>query len=267
MKYKKLINMESYASNSWVSSDALERYLNQLLEVDKFQDYCPNGMQVQGRTRIRKLAVAVTASLSVIESAHTWGADALLVHHGFFWKNEALSITGLKYQRLSCLIKHQINLFVYHIPLDAHAFYGNNKQFANVLGFHNARPDLGDLNRLGWIGTLPGGLSLIDLEQRITQRLRRSPLILGEKNGFIEKIAWCTGAAQGLFEDAINCGVDAYLTGEVSEANFYLANEAGVPFLSCGHHATERYGVQALAKHLCEKFGLEVQFIDAANPI
>lgn len=253
--------------NNCIKADELELYLNKLLQIDRYQDYCPNGRQIEGCDQVYKLAVGVTASLSLIEAAIEWGANAILVHHGFFWKNEDPLIKGVKYRRIRALINHQINLFAYHIPLDVHEIYGNNKQLGNILGFENSYAAFGGQSKLGWLGVLSGGLSLTVLKKRVTRCLGRKPIVLGKREEDIKKVAWCTGAAQNFFEEAINYGAEAYLTGEVSETSFHLAMETGIPFFSCGHHATERYGVQALGNHLRKEFGIDVCFIDSPNPI
>lgn len=261
-----LVNLENQTKHG-VNVEELELYLNRLLAVDQFADHCPNGKQVAGCDHIYRLAVGVTACLSVIQAAQAWGADALLTHHGFFWKNEPLSITGFKYHRLRLLMQHKMNLFVYHLPLDAHKLYGNNKKFADMLSLQDSQPTFGSKAKLGWCGILPNALSLSDLKQKIHQCLGRIPFSLGEAERSLKTVALCTGAGQNFFEEAINCGADVYLTGEISEEVFHLVHESGVPFLSCGHHATERCGVQALAEHLKEKFPIEVCFFDVPNPI
>lgn len=240
-------------------------YLKRLLAVDGFQDYCPNGLQVEGRQQIHKLATGVTASLALLEAALAWGADAVLVHHGFFWKNEALPITGWKYRRLRLLLAHDINLLAYHLPLDAHPELGNNAQLGARLGWM-ADGHFG-ANALGWLATLPTPVTVAEITAQVGQRLGRPPLVLGEAQQKVSRVAWCTGAAQGLFNAAIEAGADLYLSGEVSESTTHLARESGVAYLAAGHHATERYGVQALGAHLAREFKLEHFFIDIDNPV
>lgn len=243
----------------------LELYLNGLLEISRFRDYCPNGLQVEGRRKVEKIATGVTASVALLEAAIDWGADAVLVHHGYFWKNEAPQITGQKHQRLRLLIQHDINLLAYHLPLDIHPELGNNAQFGARMGWL-ADARFGD-NNLGFIATLPMPMSLSHLAAQLENTLERTPLVLGDPDRELRRVAWCTGAAQGYFDDAIRAGVDVYLSGEVSEPTTHLAAESGVAYVSAGHHATERYGVQAVGAHLADAFGLEHLFIDIDNPV
>jgi dinuclear metal center YbgI/SA1388 family protein len=243
----------------------LELYLNNLLEIGRFRDYCPNGLQVEGARRIRKLATSVTASLASLEAAVEWGADAVLVHHGYFWKNEAPQITGRKYQRLRTLIANDLSLFAYHLPLDSHPEFGNNAQIGARLGLI-ADGRFGDQD-LGWIAPLPMPLSLEHFTASVENALGRKPLVLGDADRELRRVAWCTGGAQGYFDDAIAAGADVYLSGEVSEQTMHIAMESGVAYLAAGHHATERYGVQAVGAHLSEQFDIEHLFIDIDNPV
>lgn len=243
----------------------LELYLNDMLETGRFKDYCPNGLQVEGRRRIEKIATGVTASLAFLRAATEWGADAVLVHHGYFWRNEAPQVTGRKYRRLKQLIDNEINLFAYHLPLDDHPELGNNAQLGARLGL------IGDTrfgaDSLGWVTTLPMPVTLAHFAAQVEQTLGRTPLLLGDPDSELRRIAWCTGAAQNYFEAAIEAGADVYLTGEISEPITHIAAESGVAFLAAGHHATERYGVQALGAHLSERFDIEHVFIDIDNPV
>lgn len=245
--------------------DELVSYLDGLLEPARFRDYCPNGLQVEGRGEIRRVVAGVTASQALLDLAVEQGADALLVHHGYFWKGEDGRITGMRRKRLGTLISHDISLIGYHLPLDAHPEFGNNAQLAIRLGWV---PDgrFGDQD-MAWTGTLSEPLDLASLALRIAIILDRQPLVIGDEHRPIRRIAWCSGGAQGYFEQAIALGVDAYLSGEISEQTVHLARESGVAYLAAGHHATERYGVQALAGHLAEKFGLECTFADIDNPV
>src|SRR5260363_256315 len=211
----------------------LELYVNPLLEVDRFRDYCPNGLQVEGQRDIRKLATGVTASRALLEAALAWGADAALVHHGFFWKNEPLPIRGWKYQRLRLLLANGMHLFAYHLPLDAHPELGNNAQLGQRLGVC-AEGRFGD-QELGWIGTLPEPVTLAAFSAQVNDALGRAPLALGDAKRSIRRVAWCTGAAQSFFSDAIQAGADLYLSGEVSESTTHLARESGVAYLAAGH--------------------------------
>lgn len=243
----------------------LELYLNGLLDIGRFKDYCPNGLQVEGRRRVDKIATGVTASLAFLEAAHEWGADAVLVHHGYFWRNEAPQITGRRYRRLKLLLGNDINLFAFHLPLDAHPELGNNAQLGARLGLigeaHFGADDL------GWMATLPMPITLAHFVAQVEQTLGRTPLVLGDPDSELRRVAWCTGAAQSYFEAAIDAGADVFLTGEVSEQTTHIAAESGVAFLAAGHHATERYGVQAVGAHVSERFDLEHLFIDIDNPV
>jgi dinuclear metal center YbgI/SA1388 family protein len=243
----------------------LELYLNNLLEIGRFKDYCPNGLQVEGTRRIQKIATGVTASLAFLEAAHEWGADAVLVHHGYFWKNEAPQITGRKYQRLRTLMQNDINLFAYHLPLDSHPEFGNNAQLGSRLGLIADRR-FADQD-LGWSALLGMPLSLEHFTAVVENALGRKPLVFGDSDLELRRVAWCTGGAQGYFEEAIAAGADVYLSGEVSEQTMHIAAESGVAYIAAGHHATERYGVQALGSHLSEEFDIEHVFIDIDNPV
>ncbi|WP_118185257.1 Nif3-like dinuclear metal center hexameric protein [Paraburkholderia phosphatilytica] len=244
----------------------LELYLNNVLQTSRFKDYCPNGLQVEGRRRVKKIATGVTASLAFLESALEWGADAVLVHHGYFWRNEPPQITGRKYRRLRALLANDLNLFAYHLPLDDHPDYGNNAQLGARLGLIADDARFGEQD-LGWISTLPMPITLAHFTAQVDQTLGRAPLVLGDPDSELRRIAWCTGGAQSYFEAAIDAGADVFLTGEISEHNTHTAAESGVAFVSAGHHATERYGVQALGAHLSETFDVEHLFIDIDNPV
>lgn len=243
----------------------LEDYTSRLLETARFRDYCPNGQQVEGRPEVRRLASGVTASQALIEAAVEWGADALLVHHGWFWKNEDSRVVGIKKKRLELLLRHGISLLAYHLPLDAHPVYGNNAQLAAVLGTE-AEGWFGE-QAVGAYGPLQSPQALGDWAKHIGKGLEREPLVIGDPDKTICRAAWCSGGAQGYFDEAIRLGVDAFVTGEVSEYNFHLAQETGVAFVSAGHHATERFGVSVLGEHLAGQFGLEHRFIDIPNPV
>jgi dinuclear metal center YbgI/SA1388 family protein len=243
----------------------LELYLNGMLETARFRDYCPNGLQVEGRRRVEKIATGVSASLAFLEAAIEWGADAVLVHHGYFWRNEAPQVTGQKYRRLKLLLTHDVNLLAYHLPLDAHPELGNNAQLGARFGWL-ADGRFGE-NDLGFIATLPMSMTLAHFTAHVENTLARTPLVLGDPDSELRRVAWCTGAAQGYFDDAIRAGADVYLSGEVSEPTTHLAAESGVAYVSAGHHATERYGVQAVGAHLSDMFGLEHLFIDIHNPV
>ena len=250
-----------------VEMPELLAYCQDLLEVDRFRDYCPNGLQVEGKVRIQKLVSGVTASLAFIDAAQAAGADALLVHHGYFWRNEVPNLVGMKRQRIMRLLATDINLLTYHLPLDAHPVVGNNAQLAERLGlqidgrFGNTDP------AIGMHGRLLQAQSATAFAQVITTQLARAPLHIDAGPIKINTVAWCSGAAQDYFLNAIELGVDAFITGEVSEWCVHMARETGVHYFAAGHHATERYGVQALGEHLAQRFGIAHQFIDIANPV
>jgi dinuclear metal center YbgI/SA1388 family protein len=232
----------------------LQRYLDSLLETAHFRDYCPNGLQVEGRETVRTIVTGVTASRSLLEAAVARNADAVVVHHGYFWRGEDGRITGVRKGRLATLLMHDINLFAYHLPLDAHPELGNNAQLARLMGWRPtgrfAEQDI------GFLGEIVPSVPAAQLVQGIGLALGRPALVVGEGDRQVGRIAWCTGAAQGLFEQAIAAGADLYVSGEISEATVHLARESGVPYIAAGHHATERYGVKALGTHLAERFGL-----------
>jgi dinuclear metal center YbgI/SA1388 family protein len=241
--------------------------LDDLLSPALFQDHGPNGLQVEGRAHIGHMVTGVTASLALIEAAVAAQADAILVHHGLFWKGQEGRVTGWLKQRLSLLLAHDINLFAYHLPLDAHPHVGNNVQLARVLGWQwqegpGAR--FGPQN-LGLLGACePTDLST--LAQHIAHTLRRTPTVVGDAHRRVARLGWCTGGAQSYFEAAIAAGVDVFVTGEISEPQAHLARETGVAFIACGHHASERYGAAAAGAWLAHTLGLRHTFIDIDNP-
>ena len=245
--------------------EELSRYLDGLLEVSRYRDYCPNGLQVEGRGEIRRIVSGVTASLDLLEAAHAKGADAVLVHHGYFWKGEDPCITGTRRARIAMLIEHKLNLYAYHLPLDAHAEFGNNAQLGRRLGLVETGRFADQ--EIGMCGTLEAPQRLDAFALQIGDRLGRVPLVIGDAAKQVRKIAWCTGGAQGLFEEAIKLNPDAYISGEISEQQVHLARETGVAFIAAGHHATEKYGVQALGEHLAARLGLEHHYIEVSNPV
>ena len=250
-----------------VNRDELVTYINELLQIDRFRDYAPNGLQVEGREDVRQLASAVTASHSAIEQAVAAGADALLVHHGYFWQGEAAAVVGMKRRRLALLLGHQINLLAYHLPLDAHEKYGNNAQLARVLGL-NISGCFGPEPSIAWYGETVREVEGIDFARHIEQCLGREPLYIPAKDARpINRVGWCTGAAQKYIEAAAEAGLDAYLSGEASEQNFHVAQEMNIHFFAAGHNATERFGVLALCDHLADRYKLQHHIIEIANPI
>ncbi|AWL11838.1 GTP cyclohydrolase 1 type 2 like protein [Saliniradius amylolyticus] len=249
-----------------VQRDALIQYLNDTLRVSQFKDYCPNGLQVEGKERIQKLVTGVTASQALVDKAIDLNADALLVHHGYFWKGEPQPVTGMKKRRLQALLAHDINLLAYHLPLDAHPEYGNNAQLAAMLEIE-VTGTLEPENPCSVVmtGELSEPLTAAQLAERIEQRLQRKPLVEASDK-IIKTLAWCTGGGQGFIDMAADSGVDAFITGEVSEPTIHTARERGIQFFAAGHHATERYGAKALGDHLAEEFGLDVAFVDIDSP-
>jgi dinuclear metal center YbgI/SA1388 family protein len=242
----------------------IESTLASLLDVGRFRDYGPNGLQVEGKSQVRKIVSGVTASRALIEAAVKARADAILVHHGIFWRGHDGRVTGWLKARLALLLAHEINLYAYHLPLDAHPQFRNNAQFGLRLGLQ-ADARFGEQD-LGFIGSLDESMSATALATRVQAALGRAPTLVAGGERPIRRVAWCTGGAQSYFEAAIAAGADAFLTGEISEPQAHYARETGVTFLACGHHATERYGAPALAAHIAERFALEHEFIDIDNP-
>ena len=241
----------------------METLLAGLLQPDAFKDYGPNGLQVEGRRDVRLVVSGVTASLAFIGAAIEAGADTLLVHHGLFWRGQDGRLTGWLRQRVARLIAHDINLFAYHLPLDAHPTLGNNAQLGLRLGL-TADGRFGE-QQLGFIGPAVEA-RLAAWSDAIGEALGRSPVVVPGDGRPLKRVAWCTGGAQGHFEAAIAAGADAYLTGEISEPQAHLARETGVAFLAAGHHATERYGAPAVAAHIAGLLGVPHRFIDVPNP-
>jgi dinuclear metal center YbgI/SA1388 family protein len=248
-----------------MNCDELVNYLDRLLEPAKFRDYCPNGLQVEGRPVVRRIATGVTASQALLDAALDWGADTIIVHHGYFWRGEDGRVTGLRRRRLALLLTHDINLLAYHLPLDAHPEFGNNAQLASRLGWLPTGR-FGEQD-IAWLGGIEQPVTIDQLAGQLAAELGRPPLVINGDGRPLRRIAWCSGGAQSYFESAIALGVDAYISGEISEQTVHLARESGVAYLAAGHHATERYGAQALAGHLASQFGLECRFIDIDNPV
>ena len=248
-----------------VLRDDLRAGLDSLLDAAHFRDYCPNGLQVEGRERVQRIVCGVTASQALIEAAIERGADTLLVHHGWFWKSEDGRVTGFRKQRMARLLAHDMNLFAYHLPLDAHPTLGNNAQLALRLGWTvNGRFAEQDI---GFFGVPPAPTFAGALAQHMEQVLGRAPLLIGDPARKVARIAWCSGGAQDYFEAALATGADVFVSGEISEQTVHLARETGMSFIAAGHHATERYGVMALGVHLSEQFGIDCEFVDIDNPV
>ncbi len=241
----------------------LENLLNDELNVTAFQDYAPNGMQVEGRHDVQRILTGVTACQLLLDKAVELQVDAILVHHGYFWKNEPLAVRGMKRRRLKTLLTHDINLYGYHLPVDAHPRLGNNVWLAKILGIRV----LGEIEPLLLHGEFEGALDADKLRERIEHQLKREVLHCGENGpARVHRVAWCSGGGQHFIQQAAEFGVDAFITGEVSEQTVHIAREMGINFYAAGHHATERYGIKALGEWLAQQHQLDVTFIDIPNP-
>lgn len=253
--------------------EELRTHLDGLLEAARFRDYCPNGLQVEGSAEVRRILCGVTASQALIDEAVRRKVDAILVHHGWFWRGEDGRVTGFRKRRMATLLAHDINLFAYHLPLDAHAELGNNAQLAALLGWQvTGRFAEQDIGFLGVPPAPSPGIprritSVGDIAAKLETVLGRPPLLIGDGTRPVAKIAWCSGGAQGYFEQAILAGADVYVSGEISEQTVHLARESGVPYIAAGHHATERYGVQALGRHLVIHCGIACDYVELDNPV
>lgn len=240
--------------------------LDALLDASRFKDYCPNGLQVEGRPEVRRVLCGVTASQALVDLAVSGGYDAVFVHHGYFWKGEDGRINGIRRQRLKSLLANDISLLAYHLPLDAHPEYGNNAQLGKLMGWQ-AEGRFADQD-LGWLG-LPAlrGETAGQIARSLAARLGRDPLLVGDEARVVQRVAWCTGGAQSYFEQAIAAGADVFVSGEISEPTVHLAREAGIPYIAAGHHATERYGARAMAAYMTEHLGLVADFVELGNPV
>lgn len=251
-----------------VELQSLVSELAALLDVKQFNDYCPNGLQIEGRSSIRRIVTGVTATQAVIDQAVQLKADAILVHHGYFWRGEEPVLTGMKKRRIKTLLDHGISLLAYHLPLDAHPVLGNNAQLGNLFGwgateplsFHNKKP-------MGLITDLTKPLTPGQLNTLLVERLRREALHIDGGPDIIRRVAWCTGAAQSYIHHALTAGADAFISGEISEQTTHIAREEGIHYFAAGHHATERYGVQALGQWLVERFDLAHHYVEIDNPV
>ncbi len=246
-----------------------EKELAAILKPNKFKDYAPNGLQVQGVDEIAKVVTGVTACQALIDEAVRLNADALLVHHGYFWKGESQVLTGIKYQRISTLIKNGINLFAYHLPLDAHPALGNNAQLVKLFGLNRPRALQSSLpleESIGVIAEFDEAVCVEKMKEIVEQALGREVLFEVAGKEMIRTVALCSGGAQGYIEQAIESGADLYLTGEVSEQTIHLARECGIHFIAAGHHATERYGAKAMAEYIQTNLGVDATFVDIDNP-
>jgi dinuclear metal center YbgI/SA1388 family protein len=249
-----------------VTRETLTQHLDELLKPESFKDYCPNGLQVEGRNEIATLVCGVTANQALLDLAVAEQADAILVHHGWFWRGESGAVTGIKRQRLKTLLINDINLYAYHLPLDAHPVLGNNAGLAQAAGWTQTGV-FGEQN-LGCLGASRADATVASIAADLEQALGRPPFVLAEAIAQpIRRLAWCTGGAQSYFEAAIQAGADAFVTGEVSEPMVHLARETGVAYFAAGHHATERFGVQALGQALAERFGIRVRYLEVDSPV
>lgn len=244
---------------------AINTYLNEILQPSRFNDYCPNGLQIEGRSEVNKIVTGVTASQALLDEAVSRNADAILVHHGYFWRGEMLEIVGMKKRRIQTLLKHDISLFAYHLPLDAHPVFGNNVMLGKQLNLAIDR--WLDEKQMVAMVTLPAPTSLADLCAVIKTQLGRTPQLVAGSKTSIQTIAWCTGAAQQYIDIAIAADVDVFISGEISEQTVHAVRESNTAYIAAGHHATERYGIQALGKHLSEQLGLVHEFVEIDNPV
>lgn len=250
-----------------IALNTLVQEADRFLNAARIADYCPNGLQVEGRPQVRRIVSGVTASQELLDAAVEAEADVVLVHHGYFWKGEDARVTGMKRRRLQTLLGHDISLLAYHLPLDLHPEVGNNVQLARQLEITVEGPlDPENPKVVGLLGSLAEPMTARDFARRVQEVLGREPLLV-EGTGMVRRIGWCTGGGQGYIDDAIAAGVDLFLTGEASEQTFHSARENGVSFIAAGHHATERYGVQALGDYLARRFAIEHLFIDCPNPV
>jgi dinuclear metal center YbgI/SA1388 family protein len=249
----------------FMDREELRGYVDALLEAARFRDYCPNGLQVEGRGEVRRVLCGVTASQALIDEAVRRDVDAVLVHHGWFWRGEDGRVTGFRKRRMAALLAHDISLYAYHLPLDAHAELGNNAQLGRLLGWEAtgrfAEQDI------GYLGVPLQPSFSGELAAHIGRTLGREAMLVGDSARAVQRLAWCSGGAQGYFEQAILAGADVYVSGEISEQTVHLARESGVPYIAAGHHATERYGVQALGRHLAENCGLSCEYFELDNPV
>ena len=245
----------------------LEAYLAELLRVGQFSDYCPNGLQVEGGRPIRRLAVGVTANLALLEAAAEVEADAVLVHHGLFWNKDPRALTGWRARRVASLLRDDRSLFAYHLPLDAHDTLGNNAGMLRAMAMEPTGPLLADGLPLGLVARLDAPMTAQEVVERVEAVTGREPLVFGDPDQRVETVGMLSGGGAGYFETARRAGVDLFITGEPAEASQAMTEEIGGLFVAAGHHATERFGVELLGKHLVSTFGLELMVIDIDNPV
>ena len=252
-----------------VALPELCQFLEGCLKPEQYQDYCPNGLQVEGRPVITRLATGVSACQRFLDEAIEWGADALLVHHGYFWRTEAPQIVGMKRRRLATLLNSELSLLAYHLPLDAHPEFGNNACLGRLMGIEldDQEPLQSGVGSIGLIGSLPEVITAGEFVAKLELITGREPLHVGDPQALVRRLAWCTGAAQAYIDQAVAAGADLFVTGEASEQTVHTAREEGIHFVAAGHHATERYGVQAVGAHVAKQFSLEHRFFDIENPV
>ncbi|CAM3838748.1 Nif3-like dinuclear metal center hexameric protein [Rheinheimera salexigens] len=245
----------------------LVSFLQTELQTERITDYCPNGLQVEGKQNIQRIVTGVTASQALIDAAINAKADAVLVHHGYFWKGESAVITGMKKRRLQSLLQHDINLLAYHLPLDIHPVLGNNAQLGKMLDVQHITPIAGlEPNGIVMQGEFVTAQTAIQVKRLLEQLLQRTVLLHEGGDSMIKKVAWCTGGGQGYIEQAVAAGAQLFITGEVSEQTIHVSRELGIHFIAAGHHATERYGIKALGEYIAKQFDVNVDFIDIDNP-
>tara|TARA_R110002049_G_scaffold26894_2_gene93173 strand:- start:882 stop:1643 length:762 start_codon:yes stop_codon:yes gene_type:complete len=251
-----------------VSLKTIVSYLDQYLQANAIQDYCPNGLQIEGHSEVNKITGGVTATQALIDLAIANKADAILVHHGFFWKGEDQVITGIKKKRIQSLLQHNISLIAYHLPLDVHPIVGNNAQLAQCLNLDITGPlDPDSKLSVGVAAKFREPITSKEFKDIVSESLGRDCLLIGDESKLLQSIGLCTGAAQGMINQAVSLDLDAYLSGEISEPTVHIANETGVNYFSAGHHATERGGIMALGEHLKQEFEIDFEFIDIYNPV
>lgn len=244
------------------------QWCDQTLKTQEFKDYAPNGLQIEGKQDVKKILCAVTASQDAIDACIAEDADVLLVHHGYFWKGEPYPITGMRGERIKKLIQHGISLIAYHLPLDAHPSLGNNAAIAELLKLENIQPlDFNDKHPIGNVAMLKSPISVSEFQTLLKNNINPNILHLSAQREMIQRIGYCTGAAQDFISKASEQLCDAYISGEVSERTFYEAKELNVHYFACGHHATERYGIQRLGKAIAEQFGITYHYFEQDNPV
>lgn len=248
------------------TQDLIE-HLNVYLNAASFKDYAPNGLQVEGKPEIRRIVLGVSASQALVDHACSIEADCILVHHGWFWRGERPEVVGMKQRRLKALLAHDINLIAYHLPLDAHGEVGNNAEIARVLGLEIE--ERGGDRELLFIGRpKEGAVKTEAFVARVAEAFGGIRVRVGETDGEIRRVGWCSGAAQDELIEAASHGCNVYISGEISERTTYEARENGILYLACGHHATETLGIRALGRHLKSQWPeLEISWFDDENPV